>query len=84
MLTTTVAGRTWSFSHAIGRNAIAGNAFTQPIAVALAADGVRRRLELRPNALVHLRTQPIDDILRLAPLLGELELSNRRKTIAMG
>jgi len=40
MLTTTVAGRTWSFSHAIGRNAAAGNGFTQPVDVAAAPDGV--------------------------------------------
>ena len=40
MLTTTVAGRTWSFSHAVGRNAAAGNGFTQPVAVATAPEGV--------------------------------------------
>ena len=40
MLTTTVAGRTWSFSHAIGRNAGAGNGFTQPISVAVAPGGI--------------------------------------------
>ena len=40
MLTTTVAGRTWNFSHTIGRNAAAGNGFTQPIAVASAPGGV--------------------------------------------
>ena len=40
MLTTTVAGRTWNFSHAIGRNVAAGNGFTQPTAVATAPDGV--------------------------------------------
>ncbi len=40
MLTTTVAGRTWSFSNAIGRNAAAGNGFTQPWSVAAGADGV--------------------------------------------
>ncbi len=40
MLTTTVAGRTWNFSHAIGRNAAAGNGFTQPVDVAAAADGI--------------------------------------------
>ncbi len=40
MLTTTVAGRTWNFSHAIGRNAAAGNGFTQPWDVAAGADGV--------------------------------------------
>ena len=40
MLTTTVAGRTWNFSHAIGRNAGLGNGFTQPNAVALAPGGV--------------------------------------------
>ena len=34
MLTTTVQGRTWNFSHAIGRNAAAGNGFTQPMSVA--------------------------------------------------
>lgn len=40
MLTTTVAGRTWNFSHAIGRNAAAGNGFTQPVDVAAGSDGV--------------------------------------------
>lgn len=39
MLTTTVAGRTWNFSHAIGRNAAAGNGFTQPWDVAVAPGG---------------------------------------------
>ena len=40
MLTTTVAGRTWNFSHAIGRNAAAGNGFTQPVDVAAGPDGI--------------------------------------------
>jgi DNA-binding beta-propeller fold protein YncE len=40
MLTTTVAGRTWDFSHAIGRNAQAGNGFILPVAVALAPEGI--------------------------------------------
>ncbi len=40
MLTTTAAGRTWNFSHAIGRNAAAGAGFTQPTAVAVAPDGI--------------------------------------------
>ena len=40
MLTTTVAGRTWSFSHAIGRNLQTGNGFGQPSAVAIAPGGV--------------------------------------------
>ena len=40
MLTTSVAGRTWNFSHAIGRNAAAGAGFTQPTAVAVAPDGI--------------------------------------------
>ncbi len=40
MLTTTVAGRTWNFSHAVGRNAAAGNGFTQPWDVAAGPDGV--------------------------------------------
>ncbi len=39
MLTTTVSGRTWNFSHAIGRNAAAGNGFTQPTDVAIAPSG---------------------------------------------
>ena len=39
MLTTTVAGRTWNFSHAIGRNAAAGNGFTQPVDVAAGPSG---------------------------------------------
>ena len=40
MLTTTVAGRTWSFRNAIGRNAAAGNGFTQPWSVVAGADGI--------------------------------------------
>jgi DNA-binding beta-propeller fold protein YncE len=40
MLTTTVAGRTWNFSHAIGRNAGAGNGFTNPYDIAVAPGGV--------------------------------------------
>ena len=40
MLTTTVAGRTWSFSHAIGRFAPAGNGFSLPTSVAVAPGGV--------------------------------------------
>ena len=40
MLTTTVAGRTWSFSTAIGRNAAAGNGFTQPWSVVAGPEGV--------------------------------------------
>ena len=41
MLTTTVQGRTWNFSHAIGRNAAAGNGFTQPMSIACdRSDGI--------------------------------------------
>lgn len=40
MLTTTVAGRTWNFSHAIGRNAAAGNGFTAPWSIAVAPGGM--------------------------------------------
>ena len=40
MLTTTVAGRTWNFSHAIGRDAAAGAGFTYPTAVAVAPGDV--------------------------------------------
>ena len=40
MLTTTIAGRTWNYSHTIGRNAAAGNGFTQPMDLALAPGGV--------------------------------------------
>ena len=39
MLTTTVAGRTWSFSHAIGRGAAAGAGFANPYDITLGADG---------------------------------------------
>ena len=39
MLTTTVVGRTWNFSHAIGRNAGTGNGFVQPSAVAFIPGG---------------------------------------------
>ena len=40
MLTTTVAGRTWNFSHAIGRAAAAGAGFVSPLSVAAAPGGV--------------------------------------------
>ena len=40
MLTTTAGGRVWNFSRAIGRNALAGNGFTQPTSLALAPGGV--------------------------------------------
>ena len=40
MLTTTVAGRTWNFSHAIGRIAVAGTGFYQPQSIATAPGGV--------------------------------------------
>lgn len=40
MLTTTVGGRTWQYSYSIGRNAAAGNGFTQPVAVAVATGDV--------------------------------------------
>ena len=39
MLTTTVAGRTWSFSHAIGRGAAAGAGFANPYDMAFSPDG---------------------------------------------
>lgn len=39
MLTTTVAGRTWNFVKAIGRNAAAGNGFTNPYAITQGPDG---------------------------------------------
>ena len=38
MLTTTIAGRTWNFSHSIGRNAGTGNGFSYPTAVVPAPD----------------------------------------------
>ena len=40
MLTTTVAGRTWNFKKAVGRNAAAGSGFTPPYDVALGPEGV--------------------------------------------
>ncbi len=40
MLTTVIAGRVWDFSHAVGRNAAAGNGFSQPMGLALAANGI--------------------------------------------
>ena len=40
MLTTTAQGRTWNFSYALGRNAAAGNGFTQPISVATGHNNV--------------------------------------------
>ena len=40
MVSTTAAGRTWSFSHAIGRNSVAGNGFWLPTSVAVAPGGI--------------------------------------------
>lgn len=40
MLTTVIAGRVWDFSHAVGRNAAAGNGFSQPTGLALAPNGI--------------------------------------------
>ena len=40
MLTTTVAGRTWSYSHSIGRTSVAGAGFNHPTAVAVAPGGI--------------------------------------------
>ncbi len=40
MLTTTVLGRTWNFSHAVGRIANAGDGFFGPTAVATAPDSI--------------------------------------------
>ena len=38
-LTTVVPGRVWDFSHAVGRNAAAGNGFSQPCCITLAGGG---------------------------------------------
>ena len=40
MLTETVAGRTYNFSHSVGRNAQTGMGFNTPVAAAIGADGV--------------------------------------------
>ena len=40
MRTTTIAGRTWNFSHSVGYNDMALGAFTQPTDLALAPGGV--------------------------------------------
>ena len=40
MLTETVAGRTYDYSHNVGRGAATGMGFTNPVALALDADGV--------------------------------------------
>ncbi len=40
MLTTVVPGRVYDWSHVVGRNAAAGNGFSNPCSIALAADGV--------------------------------------------
>ena len=40
MLTTVISGRVFDFSHVVGRNAAAGNGFSIPSALALAADGI--------------------------------------------
>ena len=40
MLTTTVAGRTWNYSHTVGRAAAAGAGFVSPISIVAAPEGV--------------------------------------------
>ena len=40
MLTTTVSGRTWNFSHSLGAFAVEGEGFLHPTDVAVAPDGV--------------------------------------------
>src|SRR5262245_34653871 len=40
MLTETVAGRTYDYSHNVGRGAATGMGFANPVALALDADGV--------------------------------------------
>ena len=40
MLTTVIAGRVYDFSHAVGRNAAAGNGFAQPCGITLASGGI--------------------------------------------
>ncbi len=40
MLTTVISGRVYDFSHAVGRNAAAGDGFSQPSALALAPGGI--------------------------------------------
>ena len=40
MLTETVAGRTYDYSHNVGRGAATGMGFNNPVAMALDADGV--------------------------------------------
>ena len=40
MLTETVAGRTYDYSHNVGRNTLTGMGFDQPVALALGADGI--------------------------------------------
>ena len=40
MLTETVAGRTYDYSHNVGRGAQTGMGFNNPVALALDADGV--------------------------------------------
>ena len=40
MLTQTVSGRIYDFSHAVGRGAIAGEGFSQPVALAMGAGDV--------------------------------------------
>ena len=40
MLTETVAGRTYDYSHNVGRGAATGMGFNNPVAMAVDADGV--------------------------------------------
>ena len=40
MLTTVISGRVFDFSHVVGRNAAAGDGFSQPSALALASGGI--------------------------------------------
>ena len=55
MLTTTVAGRTWDFSHAIGATASSGAGFAQPNAVAVGPGG---ELYVLSRAFQHMGCYP--------------------------
>ena len=54
MQTTTIAGRTWNFTHSVGCNGMAGRAFTQPIDLALAPGGVIYVVSRGRDGLVNL------------------------------
>jgi hypothetical protein len=58
MLTETVAGRTYDYSHNVGRGAATGMGFNNPVAMAVDADDAAQRILKAAAAGKHSRLRP--------------------------